>query len=61
MRRVVAVSAVLARIETLLHMEEVERSFGEALQNAWLRLREVQVEMFAVLRPRPAGLQSPVS
>ena len=45
----------------LLRREEDGRSFGEALQNAWLRLREVQLEMFALLRPRPAGLQSPVS
>ncbi len=39
-------------------MEEAERSFEEALQNAWWKLTGVPLEMFA--RPRPEGLQSPV-
>ena len=42
-------------------MGEGERSFEEALQNAWLRLTRIWLEMFAAQSPRPGGLESPVS
>lgn len=46
----------------LLRMEEVGRSFEEALQNAWLVLKFDGGSAGDVQRsPRPAGLQSPVS
>lgn len=41
MQRIEAVSAVLVRTETLVHREGVEKSFEEALQNAWFRLRGI--------------------
>ena len=47
MRRIGAVSALLATTEMLVRKEEVGRSFVEALRNALLGLRGIPLEMFA--------------